>query len=94
LTAIVVAQMGYIVNHAMSDLAAAGIASDVDRLWYAAWAAQSVAMVGAAAAGARISLRNRRWERRMRRLAGPDHPIRVEPVDDMPGWHEGFYKAG
>jgi hypothetical protein len=94
LTAIVVAQMGYIVNHAVSDLVTAGIASDLDRMWYAAWVVQSAMMVGAAGAGARISLRNRRWERRMRRFAGPDHAFRAEPVDDMPGWHEGFYKAG
>ena len=94
LTAIVVAQMGYVVNRAVSDLTAAGIATDADRLWYVAWGVQSAAMIGAAAAGARISLRDRRWERRMRRVAGPDHVVRREPVDDMPGWHEGFYTAG
>jgi hypothetical protein len=93
-TAIVVAQMGYIVNRALTDMSIAGIATNADRLWYVAWAVQSLAMIVAAAAGARISLRHRRWERRMRRLAGPDRPIRPEPVDDLPGWHEGFYTAG
>jgi hypothetical protein len=94
LTAIVVAQMGYVVNRAVSDMAMAGIATDADRLWYAAWAVQSFVMVAAAAAGARVSLRNRRWERRMRRLAPPARPVPVKPVDDLPRWHEGFYKAG
>jgi hypothetical protein len=88
LTAIVVAQMGYIVNHAVSDMAAAGIATDGQRLWYAAWAVQSLVMVGAAAAGARVNLRARRWERRMRRLAGPAHPVAA--VDDVPGRHGGL----
>jgi hypothetical protein len=94
LTAIVVAQMGYIVTHAVSVMTEAGFAPDAVRLGYAARAVQSAVMIGAAAAGARISLRNRRWERRMRKLAGPDRPMPREPVEDLPGWHEGFYTAG
>jgi hypothetical protein len=94
LTVLVVMQMGYIVNRAVSDMAIAGIATNADRLWYAAWAVQSLAMVGAAAAGARISLRNRRWERRMRKATRPVRRARAVSVDDMPGWHEGFYTAG
>jgi len=94
LTVVVVAQMGYIVNHALTDMSTAGISTDAYRLWYVAWAVQSLAMIAAAAAGARISVRTRRWERRMRRIAGPDRPVPAERVDDMPGWHEGFYTAG
>jgi hypothetical protein len=94
LTVIVVAQMGDVVNRAVSDMAEAGIATDADRLWYAAWAVQSLVMVAAAAAGARISLRNRRWERRMRKAANLDRAARGKPVDDLPRWHEGFYQAG
>jgi hypothetical protein len=94
LAALVIAQMGYIVNRAVSDMAAVGIAGDAERLWYVAWVVQSLAMLAAAIAGARISLRNRRWERRMRRLAPPDRAIPKTPVEDLPGWHEGFYKAG
>jgi hypothetical protein len=97
LTVLVVAQMGYIVNRAVSDMAIAGVATGAHRLWYVAWAVQSLVMVAAAAAGSRISLRNRRWERRMRRAAGTDRRVRrtrVDAVDDVPGWHEGFYTAG
>jgi hypothetical protein len=89
--------MGYIVNRAVSDMAIAGVATGAHRLWYVAWAVQSLVMVAAAAAGSRISLRNRRWERRMRKAAGTDRRVRrtrVDAVDDVPGWHEGFYTAG
>jgi hypothetical protein len=94
LTVIVVLQMGYIVNRALSNMSLAGITTDADRLWYVAWAVQSLAMIAAAAAGARVSLRARRWERRMRRAAGPARAPLPEAADDMPGWHEGFRAAG
>ena len=94
LTVIVVAQMGYIVNQAVSAMSAAGIATNADRLWYLVWAVQSIAMVGAAAAGARLSLRARRWERRMRKIAGPDRAFEEAAADDLPDSHPGFFTAG
>jgi hypothetical protein len=94
LVAIVVAQMGYVVHEALAQMHAAGLAAGDDRIWYAAWAVQSVAMIAAAAAGARINLRQRRWERRMRKLVGSDVADGLGAANDRPEWHEGFYTAG
>jgi hypothetical protein len=92
LTAIVIAQMGYIVNRAVSDMTVAGVATQADRLWYAVWVVQSVMMIGAAAAGARMSLRARRWERRMRRSVRPDRP--AADAADLAGWQERYRPTG
>jgi hypothetical protein len=97
LTAIIVAQMFYIVHTAVAAMAAANIATDADRLWFVAWAVQSLALAGAGAAGARISLRDRRRERRMRRAVGVPS-VRdadaADAADDGPGWRERHYRAG
>jgi hypothetical protein len=94
LVAIVLAQMGYVVHEGLSQMAAAGVQTAADRLWYLALAGQSLAMISAAAAGARVNLRTRRWERRMRRLVGRDAPAWVDSADDRPGFPNGFYPAG
>jgi hypothetical protein len=89
LTAIIVAQMYYIVDSAVSTMTAAGIATDADRLWYVAWILQSTAMVGAAVAGARVSVRDRRWERRMRRAVGDGPTLGADAAEGAPGSRQG-----
>ena len=93
LVAVVVAQLGYIVNRAVSDMSIAGLAGGPERLWYAAWAVQSLVMIVAAGAGARMSLRARHWERRMRRAVG-QAATAVVGDDVVPGRPEGERTAG